>query len=98
VGAVLAGLLDGRRATSNKRAFDWVVEQGPRVQWIRQARWVEDDRFVTSSGVSAGIDMTLAVIAKLTSLDTAEQIAVRMEYEWHRDSSRDPFAKVHGLV
>lgn len=92
-----AGLLDGRQATSNKRAFPWVVEQGPRVQWIRQARWVEDDRFVTSSGVSAGIDMTLAVIAKLTSIETAEKIAVRMEYVWHRDSSWDPFAKVHEL-
>jgi putative intracellular protease/amidase len=48
-----AGLLDGRRATTNKLSFAWVVEQGPRVHWVRQARWVEDDRFVTSSGVSA---------------------------------------------
>jgi transcriptional regulator GlxA family with amidase domain len=93
-----AGLLDGRRATSNKRAFGWVVEQGPRVDWVPQARWVEDGRFVTSSGVSAGIDMTLAIIAKLTSVDAAERIAIGMEYEWHRDPSWDPFAKVHGLV
>jgi putative intracellular protease/amidase len=35
-----AGLLDGRRATTNKQAFDWPVSQGPRVNWIRQARWV----------------------------------------------------------
>jgi putative intracellular protease/amidase len=93
-----AGLLDGHRATSNKLAFEWVVEQGPRVHWVRQARWVEDDRFVTSSGVSAGIDMTLAVIAKLTGLETAERIALRMEYEWQRDPSRDPFAKLQGSV
>jgi len=37
-----AGLLDGRRATSNKLAFKWVTSQGPAVQWVRQARWVED--------------------------------------------------------
>lgn len=93
-----AGLLDGRRATSNKFAFNWVTEQGPAVEWIRQARWVEDGKFATSSGVSAGIDMTLALIAKLASAETAEQIAIRMEYEWHRDASWDPFAKIHKLV
>ncbi len=93
-----AGLLDGRRATSNKFAFKWVTEQGPAVEWIRQARWVEDGKFATSSGVSAGIDMTLALIARLAGAETAEQIAIRMEYEWHRDPSWDPFAKIHGLV
>jgi transcriptional regulator GlxA family with amidase domain len=93
-----AGLLDGRRATTNKASFGWVVEQGPAVQWVKQARWVEDGPFATSSGVSAGIDMTLAVIARLVSNEVAERIAVRMEYDWHRDASWDPFAKVHGLV
>ena len=94
-----AGLLDGRRATSNKLSFKWVTEQGPAVEWIlRQARWVEDGKFATSSGVSAGIDMTLALIARLASAERAEQIAIRMEYEWHRDPPWDPFAKIHGLV
>lgn len=92
-----AGLLDGHCATSNKLAFKWVVEQGPKVTWVRQARWVEDGKFATSSGVSAGIDMTLAVIAKLEGSERAEQIATRMEYEWHRDWSWDPFARIHGL-
>jgi transcriptional regulator GlxA family with amidase domain len=93
-----AGLLDGRRATSNKMSFAWVQSQGPAVQWVKEARWVEDGKFVTSSGVAAGIDMTLAVIAKLAGTDVAERIAVRMEYEWHRDAGWDPFARVHGLV
>jgi len=93
-----AGLLDGRRATSNKLAFKWVTSQGPAVQWVGQARWVEDGKFTTSSGVSAGIDMALAMIARLVDVNTAEQIAIRMEYEWHRDPSWDPFAKIHGLV
>jgi transcriptional regulator GlxA family with amidase domain len=93
-----AGLLDGRRATSNKRSFKWVTEQGPAVEWIRQARWVEGGKFATSSGVSAGIDMTLSLIAKLAGAENAEQIAIRMEYEWHRDPAWDPFAKTHGLV
>ena len=93
-----AGVLDCRRATTNKSAFSWVASQGPRVEWVKQARWVEDGKFFTAAGVSAGIDMTLAAIARLTTRDLAEEIAVFMEYDWHRDPSWDPFAKVHGLA
>lgn len=93
-----AGVLDGHRATTNKRAFGWVVEHGPRVQWVKSARWVEDGKFVTSSGVSAGMDMALAVIASLAGTEVSEHIATGTEYEWHRDPAWDPFAKIHGLV
>jgi transcriptional regulator GlxA family with amidase domain len=93
-----AGLLDGRRATSNKMVFAWVCEQGPKVQWVREARWVEDGKFVTASGVSAGIDMALAVIARVAGEQASKTLAVLTEYEWHEDASWDPFAKVHGLV
>jgi transcriptional regulator GlxA family with amidase domain len=91
-----AGLLGGRRATTNKQVFDCPVSQGPRVNWIRQARWVEDGKFVTSSGISAGIDMALAVIRQRYGANSAEAIAVAMEYEWHRDPLRDPFAEIAG--
>jgi transcriptional regulator GlxA family with amidase domain len=93
-----AGVLDGRRATTNKFAFQWPVEQGPRVEWVKEARWVEDGKFFTSSGVSAGIDMALAAIGRLVSKDLAEQIATLMEYDWHRDPHWDPFARIHGLA
>jgi transcriptional regulator GlxA family with amidase domain len=93
-----AGLLDGHRATTNKRAFQWVASQGPSVNWIKQARWVEDGKFATSSGVSAGIDMALALIARLVSPGAAEETAITMEYEWHRDAGWDPFAKINGLT
>ena len=93
-----AGLLDGRRATTNKAAFEWVVSQGERVDWQKQARWVEDDNYFTSSGISAGIDMSLALIAHLSGQETAEQVATLAEYEWHRDPAWDPFALKYGLV
>jgi transcriptional regulator GlxA family with amidase domain len=93
-----AGILDGRRATSNKRAFGWVAEQGPKVEWVRQARWVDDGNVVTSSGVSAGIDMALHVIGRVAGDAARDEIATRMEYEWHSNAARDPFAKVWGLV
>ena len=86
------GLMDGRPATSNKIAWDWVVQQGPRVRWQRKARWVDDGDLVTSSGVSAGIDMALAVIARLHGIEMARQAARFMEYVWHEDAGDDPFA------
>jgi len=88
-----AGLLDGRRATSNKMFFDFARSQGAKVEWVTEARWVEDGPWVTSSGVSAGTDMALAVIARLYGRERAERIAVYTEYEWHSDPTRDPFAK-----
>ena len=93
-----AGVLDGRRATSNKRAFAWVAEQGRKVDWVRQARWVDDGTVVTSSGVSAGIDMALHLIGRIAGPAVRDEIATRMEYEWHSDATHDPFAKVWGLV
>jgi transcriptional regulator GlxA family with amidase domain len=93
-----AGILDGRRATSNKRAWKWVVSQGPRVRWVPEARWVEDGNVFTAGGVAAGIDMSLAVIARLVGPDIANKVAEGTEYDWHRDASWDPFAKAAGLV
>jgi transcriptional regulator GlxA family with amidase domain len=87
-----AGLLDGRRATSNKMFFQLARSQSDRVRWVTAARWVEDGPFATSSGVSAGTDMALAVIARLYGQERAEQIAIFTEYTWHRDADRDPFA------
>jgi transcriptional regulator GlxA family with amidase domain len=91
------GLLDGRKATSNKRVFQQVKTYAPKVEWIAKARWLEDGKYFTSSGVSAGMDMALAVIAKLCGRETSLQIASRAEYEWHEDSSWDPFAAAAGL-
>lgn len=87
-----AGVLDGLRATTNKRAFEWVVAQGPAARWLPRARWVDSGRVVTAAGVSAGIDMALAVVARLGGVELAERLALHAEYEWHDDPDRDPFA------
>jgi transcriptional regulator GlxA family with amidase domain len=88
-----AGLLDGRRATSNKVFFQLARSQSDKVDWVTHARWVEDWPYVTSSGVSAGTDMALAVIAKLYGAEAAERVAIGTEYTWHRDRDQDPFAQ-----
>jgi putative intracellular protease/amidase len=92
------GALDGMRATSNKFSFKWAVSQGPRVKWVAAARWVEDGRFFTSSGVSAGMDMALGLIARMFDKETSIKAAEHAEYEWHQDRDWDPFAKLNGLA
>ncbi|MBI2800101.1 MAG: DJ-1/PfpI family protein [Gammaproteobacteria bacterium] len=88
-----AGLLDGRRATSNKLFFSLATAQSDKVTWVETARWVEDGKFFTSSGVSAGTDMALGVIAKLYGRVHADKVAVMTEYEWQSDAARDPFSQ-----
>lgn len=93
-----AGLLEGYRATSNKRAFGWVTQFGEDVEWVPEARWVEDRDRWTSSGVAAGMDMAVALIASLLGEDVAEGVAARVELEPHRHAGWDPFAALNGLV
>ena len=86
-----SGVLDGRRATSNKLAWQWVIAQSEQINWIQQARWVVDGKFYTSSGVSAGMDMALGFIADRHSIDTARQIASQVEYRWQENRTIDDF-------
>ena len=88
-----AGLLDGKRATSNKMFFSLATSQSNAVVWVESARWVADGKMVTSSGVSAGTDMALAVIATLFDEARADQIAAYTEYQWHKDADADPFVE-----
>ncbi|MDR1881340.1 MAG: DJ-1/PfpI family protein [Prevotella sp.] len=80
------GLLDNRKATSNKRAFDWVCEQGRGVNWQKEARWTVDGKYYTSSGVSAGMDMSFAFLRDRYGIDYARQMALEIEYHWSEEN------------
>lgn len=92
-----AGLLDGYRATSNKKAFGWASDHGADVTWVPQARWVEDRDRWTSSGVAAGLDMIAALIARLHGAEVAATAAREIELDIHTDPDWDPFAAHYGL-
>lgn len=89
--AAKTGALDGRRATTNKRAFDWVKSIGPKVNWERPPRWVRDGKFYTSAGVSAGIDMALGFIQDQYGAEKVREICGRMEYHWNANSENELF-------
>ncbi|CAG8575151.1 11495_t:CDS:2, partial [Scutellospora calospora] len=88
------GHLNGKKATSNKMAFEWVVSCGPKVNWIKHARWVVDGKFYTSAGVSAGMDMVLGWISDIFGEQFAKRSALIAEYQWHSDPSWDPFSEM----
>ncbi|KAL7752354.1 hypothetical protein RI367_002400 [Sorochytrium milnesiophthora] len=90
--AAAAGVLDGKNATSNKNAWKWATAQGPNVHWQPRARWVVDGTTWTSSGVSAGMDMTVAFIKQVWGADVAKTVAKIVEYVPIEDPSDDPFA------
>ncbi len=56
------------------------------------ARWVVDGKYYTSSGVSAGMDMTLGFVKDRFSEQKAIDIAKHIEYIWNEDSRKDLFA------
>jgi transcriptional regulator GlxA family with amidase domain len=89
------GLLNGRKATSNKRVFAWTQKESPDVHWIKEARWVKDGNIYTSSGVSAGIDMAFGFVSDLIGHEAAKRASAEIEYQWHENAEEDPFAKLY---
>jgi putative intracellular protease/amidase len=73
-----AGLLVGRQATSNWQALEELERLG--VKALRE-RYVFDGKYVTAAGVSAGIDMALALAARIAGDDVAMAIQLGIEYD-----------------
>ena len=92
------GLLDNCEATTNKRVFktdfEWIKANGKNVKWKLKARWVVDGKYYTSSGISAGIDMSLGFVSDNYGVEKAKEIAKRMEYKWNNDKDNDFFALI----
>jgi transcriptional regulator GlxA family with amidase domain len=73
-----AGLLEGRRAAVHWAYAELLESRG--VTAVRE-RWVEDGRFLTAAGGSAGIDMMLALLARLKNRSAAQLAQLFMEYD-----------------
>ncbi|KAF8958283.1 transcriptional regulator [Flammula alnicola] len=93
-----AGVLSGKRATTNKAFFKVIEAMSPKdITWVAKARWVVDGNVWTSSGVSAGSDMAIAFVAHLAGDKVARLIRGQVEVFEHGQDD-DPFAEFHGLV
>jgi transcriptional regulator GlxA family with amidase domain len=95
--AARAGVLDGKRATTNKAAWDMIVAMGPDVEWVSPARWTVDGNIWTSSGVTSGLDLIFAFMDEIYGEDMTRRIQGVVEYDRHTDPCDDPFAEWHGV-
>ncbi|KXJ86108.1 DJ-1/PfpI family protein, partial [Microdochium bolleyi] len=94
----MAGVLDGRTATTNKAAWKQMTPYGPKTYWKAHARWVHDGNVYTSAGVTAGIDATLQFIEDIWGAERADRISNGIEHVRHRTPDDDPFAEHFGAV
>jgi transcriptional regulator GlxA family with amidase domain len=80
------GMLEGRPATTNWFFSGVLRPLGARYE---RTRWVEDGDVIMSAGVSAGIDMALFLVARLTDEPTARRVQLAMDYD-----PQPPFGRI----
>ena len=83
-----AGLLEGKRATTHWRCLDWMRESFPSTTVLTDKHWVADGALFTSAGISAGIDMSLQIVARYFGEPIARATARHMEYPYPEHDAR----------
>ncbi len=74
-----AGLLQGKEATTHwYRAEEMLTKYGANFE---QKRWVRDGKYWTSAGVTAGIDMSLALVNHLFGKEYTQAVMLDLEYD-----------------
>ena len=87
-----AGLLNGRRATTHWRYVESFARQYPGVSWDPNPIWVQDGNIYTSAGISAGMDLALALIEEDHGNALALAVARRMVIFMRRPGSQAQFS------
>jgi putative intracellular protease/amidase len=85
-----AGVFDGLEITTWYGAIKYTQSVAPHTTVKNGRRFVDNGRFITTAGVSAGIDGALHLTARLLGRRVAEQVAQYMEYHW----SPEPYLAV----
>ncbi|WP_104400580.1 DJ-1/PfpI family protein [Vibrio penaeicida] len=77
-----AKLLTDRRVTAHKQHLDDLAQQFPDVKLVKDVRWVEDGEIITSAGMTAGIDMSLQLVSRLSKMELALKTADQLDFNW----------------
>lgn len=77
-----SGLLDGLEATTFAGLIDELRTAAPRTRVVRDKRFVDNGRIITSAGLSSGLDGALHVVERLDGRGAAQAAATGMEYNW----------------
>ncbi len=83
-----AGLLDGQEATTHYLRHDLLRELAPTAIVHEDRRFLDNGRIATSAGISAGLDLSLHLVARLHGAAVAAKTAQYMEYHWKDDGGQ----------
>ncbi|BAN28187.1 GlxA family transcriptional regulator [Caballeronia insecticola] len=92
--AAEAGLLEGRRVATHWRYCDLFAERYTNITLDRDSIWVQDDKFWSSAGVSAGVDLALALIERDQSVAVALGVARELVVFLKRPGGQSQFSTV----
>lgn len=84
------GLLEGRDATTHHQAIDLLRETAPGARVHPDRRILDNGALVVAAGISAGIDASLHLVARLHGQEVALETARYMEYDWREPSLAPP--------
>lgn len=87
-----AGLLDGRQVTTHWQHAQQLAEQFPRAHVDFDRIYLRDERLVTSAGVTAGIDLSLALVAEDHGPQVALSVAKRLVVFAQRQGGQSQFS------
>lgn len=76
-----AGLLEGRNATGHWYSFDKLRKSYPKTQWLRNKRYVADGKVVTTTGVTATIPVSFALVEAIAGREQALVLAKSLGIE-----------------
>lgn len=92
-----AGLLDGRKATTHWRRAGDLARQFPRVSVVPDKIFVTDGHVWTSAGITAGIDLALALVADDHGPGVAARVAKEMVVQYRRPGGQSQFSSLSEL-
>ncbi|HEV3299451.1 MAG TPA: DJ-1/PfpI family protein [Planctomycetaceae bacterium] len=81
-----AGLLDGLSSTTIRSSLDRLAKVAPKTKVVRDRRYVDNGKIITTAGLSAGMDGALHLVAKIRGKDIARTTASQLEYKWDSES------------
>lgn len=97
--AARAGVFEGKRATTHWYAFDKMRRTFPHAQWVRNQRYVVDGNVMSTTGVTASIPASLALVEAIGGTAKAQSIAARLGVDgWSASHDATPFRMTSGRL
>ncbi|GAA5445072.1 hypothetical protein Misp06_03265 [Microbulbifer sp. NBRC 101763] len=76
------GLLHSKKATTIRGAFNSFEKSFPDIELVKNKKFVDNGKIITTAGLSSGIDGALYLVSKIDTMEKARSVAAKIEYQW----------------